>query len=365
MEMHSNPSRGESTWSDQAPKHSLQSQESGGDIPEQHPGKFVAFMRKIYRPLGFQKGYNFPLWFIFAGAMFGFSLARSSYMNISGDAYNSYKNGASPGEWYWYRRDHYRIGITMHIVTVIPAGLLMVWQFVPVIRHKALIVHRINGYVIMVLVLFSLIGALMIARRAFGGTAETQAGIGALVILTFTSMVMAWLNIKRLQIDQHRAWMLRGMFYLGTIITLRIIMVISAFAMTAMNNYYTTMPCDEILYLHDGNQAELLRIYPQCSDIAALEGGRVVVKASMTGGYSENVGASLGLPFGMALWLALLMHLIGVEMYLSLTTRETERLRQVSYERQLERGFKNPGSAGLTSDRWGDVQPWTPARVGK
>jgi hypothetical protein len=28
---------------------------------EKTPNKFVAFWQKIYRPLGFQKGYNFPL----------------------------------------------------------------------------------------------------------------------------------------------------------------------------------------------------------------------------------------------------------------------------------------------------------------
>jgi len=34
----------------------------------------------------------------------------------------------------------------------------------------------------------------------------------------------------------------------------------------------------------------------------------------------------------------------------------------VSYERQMERGFENPGSAGLTSDRWGDAEPWRPMK---
>lgn len=32
---------------------------------------------------------------------------------------------------------------------------------------------------------------------------------------------------------------------------------------------------------------------------------------------------------------------------LHLTPKESERLRQVSYQRQLEAGFKNPGHAGL------------------
>ena len=53
----------------------------------------------------------------------------------------------------------------------------------------------------------------MIARHAFGGTLATQAGVGLLVIATTLGLSMAYYNIKRLQIEQHRAWMLRTFFY--------------------------------------------------------------------------------------------------------------------------------------------------------
>ena len=43
-----------------------------------------------------------------------------------------------------------------------------------------------------------------------------------------------------------------------------------------------------------------------------------------------------------------------------MTPAESDRLRQVSYERQLERGFKNPGAAGLTAERFGDANPYQP-----
>jgi hypothetical protein len=45
---------------------------------------------------------------------------------------------------------------------------------------------------------------------------------------------------------------------------------------------------------------------------------------------------------------------------LHLTPREAERLRNVSYQRQLEAGMRNPGSAGITSDRLGDADKWMP-----
>ncbi|CEH13704.1 hypothetical protein CBOM_01606 [Ceraceosorus bombacis] len=78
-------------------------------------------------------------------------------------------------------------------------------------------------------------------------------------------------------------------------------------------------------------------------------------------GQGEQQGAALGVSFGTAMWLAIFLHLVGVEIYLNLTPAETHRLRQVSYQKQLEAGLPNPGSAGLTSDRWGDSLPWAPS----
>lgn len=76
-----------------------------------------------------------------------------------------------------------------------------------------MIFHRINGYIVILLVLASNAGALMIARRSFGGTLATQTAIGLLAIMSTASVSLSYYNIKRLQIDQHRAWMLRAWFY--------------------------------------------------------------------------------------------------------------------------------------------------------
>ena len=87
---------------------------------------------------------------------------------------------------------------------------------------------------------------------------------------------------------------------------------------------------------------------------------RVIVKAT---NYSEDpleISAAAGIGFGAAGWVALWLHAITIEVYLRLTPAESERLRQVSYERQIERGFKNPGSAGLVAQRLGDANPYVP-----
>lgn len=293
--------------------------------------------------------------------MMGFTLARLSYLNVGGSANSGFKSGSSPGEWYWFKSGTYRIGITLHLGAVLPAGFLMVWQFVPVVRHKFLIFHRINGYIIILLVFIGNAGALMICRRAFGGAIETQVGVGMLVILTTTSLCLAYYNIKRLQIDQHRAWMLRAMFYMGTIITLRFIMILSAVISTQSSNYYTTMSCGEIASLYNSS-ARVGQLYPRCSNPNSTVDDMVVVQAKFSDQH-EQLAVSLELSFGMAIWLALILHLVGVEIYLALTPRESNRLRQVSYLRQLEQGFKHPGSAGLTADRWGDAEPWVPVKT--
>ncbi|KAI9801769.1 MAG: hypothetical protein M1825_003141 [Sarcosagium campestre] len=292
---------------------------------------------------------------IFAGAMMGFTLARLSYLNVAGNAKSSFAKSSSPGEWYEYKTGFRRIGITLHLGAILPAGFLMVWQFIPVIRQKVLIFHRINGYVIILLVFISNVGALMICRRAFGGTIETQAGVGMLVILTTVSVCLAYYNIKRLQIDQHRAWMLRAMFYLGSIITLRLIMIISALLTSQFDSYYTTMSCDKISSIYASNASSVEDLYPQCSDPSSTTDGLVIVHATFASGQPEQIAASLGASFGMALWLAIFLHLVLVEIYLGLTPKESNRLREVSHQRQLEQGFKSPGSAGLTSHRWGEA----------
>lgn len=291
--------------------------------------------------------------------MLGFTLARLSYLNYGGNAPSSYHSGSAPGEWYWFQGGIYRIGLIIHLATILPAGLLMIWQFVPVIRHKLLIFHRMNGYVIIVLVYISNVSVCLIVRRAFGGHVETQAVVGLLAIITTVSIALAYYNIKRLQIDQHRAWMLRAMFYLGTIITTRIIMIISATVTSRLSRYYTTMECGQIETIY-GNAHAVDKFYPQCAQPNSGPHDPVVVQGLFPG-RPEQIGASFEMSFGMALWMALFLHAAGVEIYLGLTPRESNRLRQVSYEKQMEKGFAHPGSAGLTADRWGDAEEWKPA----
>ncbi|XP_014553121.1 hypothetical protein COCVIDRAFT_40834 [Bipolaris victoriae FI3] len=144
------------------------------------------------------------------------------------------------------------------------------------------------------------------------------------------------------------AWMLRGWFYAGAIVTLPIILIISA-RVTAKQGYYVVWTCARIAATITPD-IDLANSYPALSAVAATFGV----------GDAANTGAAFNAGFGMALWLSLALHAIGVEIYLHLTPREAQRLRQVSYQKQLESGMRNPGSAGLTADRLGDAHRWSP-----
>ncbi|KAF2642175.1 hypothetical protein P280DRAFT_449706 [Massarina eburnea CBS 473.64] len=335
--------------------------------PPKNP--FNAFARHIYNPLGFSKAYNFLLWFIFAGALFGFSLARMMYLNFNiFCGHSTGGNSAAPGECYYYRNfDFYKTGIYLHLVGILFSSLLAVFQFTPFIRHKAIILHRIGGYAALLLWIVATVGAFMIARRAFGGGLDVQAWIGIVGFGSTISFSISYYNIKRLQMEQHRAWMLRGWFYAGSIITTRFILIASASVISNLQSFYTVWPCAKILFVFNNAATPVLRNYPTCASYinGTNPWQEAVVHANMNSGLPTEAGAALNMSFGMALWVALAMHAVGVEVYLHLTPKEAERLRNVSYQRQLEAGMRNPGSAGLTGDRLGDSESWVPESLGK
>jgi len=59
----------------------------------------------------------------------------------------------------------------------------------------------------------------MIARNAFGGGLDVQTWIGLVGIGVLVCFIISYINIKKLQIEQHRAWMLRGWFYVSVLLT--------------------------------------------------------------------------------------------------------------------------------------------------
>ncbi|KAK4178157.1 hypothetical protein QBC36DRAFT_210132 [Triangularia setosa] len=319
--------------------------------------------RKIYNPIGFTKFYNFILFFIFGGALLGFTLARFQYLSFD---HGLCPQGGVTLDCYYYTPGSLdKIGIQIHLSAILPASFLAFFQFVPVIRHKLLIFHRVNGYVIVLLSFVSTAGALMLVRNTQGGPIETQLGIGVLSFMFIVSLGLAIYNIKRLQIEQHRAWMLRAWSYAGSIITMRLAMMAIAHVLGNYEHlgrgYSHAMPCVKVTYLMFGQVERILEKYPACAQFfdGSVSGQAVAVSADVNGDLAEVV-ALYNMIFGAAFWLSVALHAAGVEIYLHLTPAEADRLRNVSYQRQLEAGMKKPGRAGLTADKLGDAPEWVP-----
>ncbi|KAK2021938.1 hypothetical protein LX32DRAFT_733123 [Colletotrichum zoysiae] len=335
---------------------------------KESPSSHTARYTKVYRFFGFTHGYNFPLWVIFAGGMLAFSLSRLPDLDYDGRFRNGFKEqfGLAPGYWYYFHEGHYRYGMLIHLACILPAGILMTLQFTPVIRHKFLLFHRINGYVIILLCLVSNAAALVIMRHQQGGNRTSTQVVETLMAITTTvGILLAWWNIRRKQIDQHRAWMLRTMIYMGAIITSRIVNLAAMRITTQLANAWAVWMCDEISFLYAKEGLEFPKAtYPDCflPDGSLDRWKHVAVLAVENSDMPEQLGSSVYISYGGILWLCLFLHMVGVEIYLWMTPRESERLRRVSYEKQLEAGYRNPGSAGLVWERWADADPWTPAK---
>lgn len=213
---------------------------------------------------------------------------------------------------------------------------------------------------VLVLLLISNIGTLMISRHTFGGSVDIQANLGLLVVSTTVGAAFSYYNVRRHQLDQHRAWTLRTMFYMGTVITARPIFAILSVAISSTRDYRNVWSCDVIDWTWKYYGADnYLQTYPQCANKSGPNAGFVPVLANI---FSRNdpaeIGASFQVPAGAAFWIALVLHAVGVEVYLALTPLEATRLRMESYRRQLAAGYKHPGSAGLVPERFGDADPW-------
>ncbi|KAK5070223.1 hypothetical protein LTR64_002063 [Lithohypha guttulata] len=377
---------------------------------------FVTSFRKIYNPVGFRKGYNFPLFLIGVGGLMGFVLSRMMYLNwATFSAVSTLPSGVStitaasclyslqedilftvsfpvgactdldqeaiPGEFYYYRAGRHKIGILLHLAGILPGGFLACLQFIPVIRHKAVLFHRINGYATILLLLIANAGAFMIADHSLGGSPDMQVWVGLLGTMITIGVVLAYVNIKRLQIDQHRAWMLRVWTWAAAIITLRLIMMAGQYVVVKYGYvYHISIRCSEVFYMYahygvpdEGNPTAML--YPSCLNPLDLTTGvpnpeitinpatntGTFVSVSTIGEGPENSAALLRHLFIMAAWLATLIHAIVIEVYLWLTPAEHYRLRNVSYQRQVEAGMRPKGrlrDAGLTGATIGDAPEW-------
>lgn len=331
-------------------------------------GPFAALTtlwRSLQHLIGFQKGYNFVLWSIFAFFLLGFALSRSPYLNYYGvfcrQGYLKANAHAAPGECYYFLNGaREQVGMMTHIFAIIPCCFLLFLQFVPCIRQRYARFHRANGYIVILLVSIATAGGLMATRRSFGGDPAFQFSNVLLSSLLVVGMVLAIVSIKRLQVEQHRAWMLRTWFWAFSVITMRVVQT-AASRIVSSQGYTALRPCAQID--SDGvlTAAAIQHFWPACAAYfsGASPGQQALVDANYYG-LPIEVNVALSIASGASALVALFLHAVGVEIYLYMTPAESERLRQVSYHKQLAAGMRHLGRAGLSVDRLGDTAKWSP-----
>ncbi len=108
----------------------------------------------------------------------------------------------------------------------------------------------------------------------------------------------------------------------ASIITLRIIMIIMANVISSTGEYYAYRPCAQINYTLGENRTRTL--YPSCEPFYTGQNpDQYVLIPAKIGGQGTNAAttaAALDESFGAAFWLALVLHAVGIEVYVTSAT---------------------------------------------
>ncbi|GAB1519834.1 hypothetical protein RhiTH_002905 [Rhizoctonia solani] len=291
---------------------------AANDIPYEHeqlnqPGRLKAAYRRLSTSLGFKERFSLTFLIVFGGALLGFCISRLMMLAPSNVIHKTV-----PGEWYWYRQALYKPNIFMHIYMSILGGTLATLQFIPIIRRKMMIVHRINGWVVFLNLGIGSVTGSIVARRAFGGDLNSEAAYYTLGFMIGPAAMLGVFFVRvRVNVALHREWMLRTVSYSASVITARIITIMARAIISAIGTYYAMWRCDEITFLLE-DPGTVQRSFPVCVNATRPKRTFVPVHASI---HQEpiNFGATYRVTFGMALWLAILIHLAGTELYINLT----------------------------------------------
>lgn len=324
------------SYNKEAPPPTVEANEAGGlglqtDAAEsthssrsRQPNTFVTMYWGISSILGFKEKYSLLLFFIFGGALIGFCLARTLMFNPE-----NVQHSTVPGEWFWYRQKLYKPNIFIHIYLSIIAGIMAVFQFIPAIRRRKMILHRLNGYMTLILLIPGTIAGAIVGRRAFGGSPSTQSAYYMATFLTVGAALTGYSKVKETR--KHRKWMLRSVTYVSSVITTRIVAIIAREVLSAAGGYYELWSCTELEFLQQNGQGvtNFDASYPICAVNPVLNGFSpvpppfvpVLVKI---GSYPASYGSAVRATFGMALWISLVIHVLGIEVYL----RSTESANQ-------------------------------------
>ncbi|PBK81311.1 hypothetical protein ARMGADRAFT_785071 [Armillaria gallica] len=287
------------------------------DVPPPHavakshqkiPGRAV--YRTISSIVGFKERFSLLVFIIFGGALIGFSLFGARTMNFA-----LMKKYAPAGQWFWFNQRTFKANYAIHIYTAVIGGIFSVFQFLPAIRRCAVIVHRLNGYFVVILLVPSNVCGAIIGYRGFGGEINSQSMYYTLGILSAGCLIIGLSNVKK-NTREHRKWMLRGVVIFSVVITTRLIVLAAREIVTDIGNYHSVFRCDELRSVLTNITTVELQ-FPACAgNDVDLSRTFVPVNADTHGDKLHDIAATRVVQ-GMALWFALIIHVFGCEAYVS------------------------------------------------
>ncbi|KAG8744039.1 hypothetical protein FRC10_010928 [Ceratobasidium sp. 414] len=209
------------------------------------PGKNGLSISACRKWLRLRAGLPSRLWATFAFVMVVSFIARVSYIFPGG-----FEANLTRGENYYFQIPLKKALLWTHIASLLPAGLLAVTQFIPRIRARAINFHRTAGKIVIILTIISIITAWAVVPVSFGGDLAVQSGMYTLGTMILWSTMKAWAAIQRLQIDEHRAWVIRAWSYYMSVVTLRFTMIVAMVVISLTGGFYQV--------IHFFSQAELI-----------------------------------------------------------------------------------------------------------
>jgi len=125
--------------------------------------------------------------------------------------------------------------------------------------------------------------------------------------------------------------MLRTVAYTAVPVTNKLASLAAKTIVEDIGSYYAVWRCDQLLYvLTDMNAVN--KSYPQCIQ-AGVNPADVFVAVHAAKGNRLTSSSAVRVTFGMALWVSLLIHTIGVEIYIRLTESSNQHRRGFVLER--------------------------------
>jgi Predicted membrane protein (DUF2306) len=76
------------------------------------------------------------------------------------------------------------------------------------IEKRCVIIHRINGYSVLLLLISGTVSGTIAGRPAYGGELSAQSGFYVLGSMIVFAAIMGYSNVKK-DTREHRKWMLR------------------------------------------------------------------------------------------------------------------------------------------------------------